>query len=145
MKTAGLGFIGVSCALALGACATSAVAQYGGVERQVAAPSSATPCEAAGIELVSEAEIVVPPDAVPAFHDSRSLGTLDQMAILYDVTPEGRAANIRYSGSALHLNTDSGRSLIRAMADQVGSFEYAWQGQPSHAQACRYSLAFETS
>ncbi len=130
--------------LALGGCVSDKVAQYGGVERPFAAAET-TPCETADIELVNEAEIVVPLEAVPAFHDSRSVGTLDQMAIVYDVTRDGKAANIRYNGVANALNTESGRALIRVMADQVGSFEYAWRGRPSHAQACRYSLAVETS
>ena len=131
-------------ALAVSGCASDKVAQYGGVERPFTAAET-TPCESADIELVNEAEIVVPLEAVPAFHDSRSVGTLDQMAIVYDVTQEGRAANIRYNGVANALTNASGRALIRAMADQVGSFEYAWRGRPSHAQACTYSLAVEAS
>lgn len=136
---------GIGLAALAGGCATSsAVVQYGGVERQVSVPAQTAPCESAGIELLREGELVVPADASPAFNSTASRRTLDSVAIVYDVTRDGRAANIRYGGSSSDFNSDARRALIRAMADQVGTFEYAWRGEPSHAVACRYALSLET-
>lgn len=128
----------------LAGCASSgAVVQYGGVEREVARPANAAPCEGASIRLVREGDMVIPRAAMPAFHSTSSAKTLSGISIVYDVASDGRAANIRYGGNPNDYNSDARRELIRAMADQVATFEYTWEGQASHAVSCRYALEMD--
>ena len=129
----------------VGCASSSQITTPGGVERQVAMPAGAAPCESAGIRLVSEGEMVLPRDSMPAFHTTSSLRTLSGVSIVYDVTPDGRPANLRYGGNPDDFHSDARRSLIRAMRDQVATFEYAWDEQPSHAVACRYTLDIDAS
>ena len=138
----------LGCCVAVGglsACVTAdSPVEYGGIERQIAQPAATTPCDAADIRLVREVEMVLPADSMPAFHTTSSLRTLTNISVQYDVAPDGRAKNIRYAGNPNDLNSDARRSLIRAMTDQVTSFEYDWEGQPSYATACRYTVEVGT-
>lgn len=136
--------VGLGCVAAVGflsACVTAeSPVQYGGIAEKMTKPAATTPCDAADIRLVREVEMVLPADSMPAFHTTSSLRTLKNISVEYDVAPDGRAKNIRYVGNPDDLKSEARRSLIRAMTAQVASFEYDWEGRPSYATACRYTV-----
>ena len=94
-----------ACLLGLGACTTPDRVDFGGTSYVQAVSGPSQPCETANLRRQSRAELVYPPSLMAIAYANQSRGFSYTVPLTFDVTPEGRAVNVRFAGNPADTTT----------------------------------------
>ncbi|MEZ5937641.1 MAG: hypothetical protein R3C52_05425 [Hyphomonadaceae bacterium] len=125
--------------LALAGCVGNGV-ELGGTEWPQAVPANSVPCEQVAFTHKAEGKFTLPSDVVMYLLASEDRTFIEKIALVHDVTPEGKAVNVKYMGSPESLKHGATRSTVKSAADALQSTTFEWPGQPGYATGCVYRL-----
>jgi hypothetical protein len=127
--------------LALAGCVGDGV-QFGGIDVPAAIPAATIPCDSSGVRRSQDGEKEFPPDAVQFFMALQTQKRNDAAVMLYDVSENGQAVNIRFAGPSFWTKHATYQKLIVGASRFLQTSRYAWPDQPAFATNCRFTMNF---
>ena len=139
--------IATVCLLGLGACTTPDRVDFGGTSYVQAVSGPSQPCETTNLRRQSRAELVYPPSLMAIAYANQSRGFSYTVPLTFDVTPEGRAVNVRFAGNPADTTNSAKREAIFNAAESLSGYQFAWPtgSTPGYALNCRQEINFSTS
>ena len=126
-------------ALCAAACVGDA-AELGGVTSRMTPPTETRPCDLDEVKVVRKGAFAFPGDAAMFMQVSKTDVNFMNMAVRYDITPDGMPVNLYYVGPQSDMRHATRQKVIRAVVDAVQDTRFEWIGTPAFATSCEYSL-----